>query len=37
MMPTEFGSLKLGLAFELFNCTYKTLYLKYKKQTLDFL
>ena len=30
MMPTKFGSLKLGIAFGLFNCTYKTLYLKYK-------
>ena len=31
MMPTKFGSLKLGIAFGLFNSTYKTLYLKYKK------
>ena len=30
MMPTKFGSLKLGVAFGLFNCMYKTLYLKYK-------
>ena len=29
-MPTKFGSLKLGTAFGLFNCTYKTLYFKYK-------
>ena len=32
MMPTKFGSLKLGVAFGLFNCTYKTLYLKYKSK-----
>ena len=32
MMPTKFGSLKLGIAFGLFNCTYKTLYLKYKSK-----
>ena len=31
-MPTKFGSLKLGIAFGLFNCTYKTLYLKYKSK-----
>ena len=30
MMPTKFGTLKLGVAFGLFNCMYKTLYLKYK-------
>ena len=29
-MPTKFGSLKLGIAFGLFNCRYKTLYFKYK-------
>ena len=28
MMPTKFGSLQLGVAFGLFNCMYKTLYLK---------
>ena len=32
MMPTKFGSLKLGIAFGLFNCTYKTLYSKYKSK-----
>ena len=32
MMPTKFGSLKLGIAFGLFNSTYKTLYLKYKSK-----
>ena len=32
MMPTKFGSLKLGVAFGLFNCTYKALYLKYKSK-----
>ena len=32
MMPTKFGSLKLGIAFGLFNYTYKTLYLKYKSK-----
>ena len=33
MMPTKFGSLKLGVAFGLFDCTYKTLLcLKYKSQ-----
>ena len=32
MMPTKFGSLKLGIAFRLFKCTYKTLYLKYKSK-----
>ena len=31
-MPTKFGSLKLGIAFGMFNCTYKTLYLKYKSK-----
>ena len=31
-MPTKFGSLKLGIAIGLFNCTYKTLYLKYKSK-----
>ena len=31
-MPTKFVSLKLGIAFGLFNCTYKTLYLKYKSK-----
>ena len=31
-MPTKFGSLKLGVALGLFDCTYKTLYLKYKSQ-----
>ena len=31
-MPNEFGSLKLGVAFGLFNCMYKTLYLKYKSK-----
>ena len=31
-MPTEFGSLKLGIAFGLFICTHKTLYLKYKSK-----
>ena len=30
MMPTKFGSLKLVVAFGLFNCTYKTLYLSIK-------
>ena len=30
MMPTKFGSLKLGVDFGLFSCMYKTLYLKYK-------
>ena len=32
MMPTKFGSLKLGVDFGLFNCMYKTLYLKYKSK-----
>ena len=32
MMPTKFGSLKLGIAYGLFNYTYKTLYLKYKSK-----
>ena len=32
MMPTKVGPLKLGIAFGLFNCTYKTLYLKYKSK-----
>ena len=30
MMPTKSDSFKLGVAFGLFNCMYKTLYLKYK-------
>ena len=37
MMPTKFGSLKLGVAIALFNCTYKTPKFKVYKQTLDFL
>ena len=36
MMPTKFGSLKLGVAFGLFNCMFKTLYLKYKSKLLIF-
>ena len=32
IMSTKFGSLKLGIAFGLFNCPYKTLYLKYKSK-----
>ena len=31
-MPTKYGSLKLGVAFGLFNYMYKTLYLKYKSK-----
>ena len=31
-MPTKFGSLKLGIAFGLFNFTYKTLNSKYKSK-----
>ena len=32
MMPNKFGSLKLGIAIGLLNCTYKTLYLNYKSK-----
>ena len=31
-MPTKFVSLKLGVAFGLFKCSYKTLYLEYKSK-----
>ena len=35
-MPTKFGTLKLGVAFELFRGMYKTLFLKYKSKLLIF-
>ena len=32
IIPTEFGFLKLGVAFGFFNCLYKIPYLKYKSK-----